>query len=210
MYPCDELFMRSLVCYLGVYFPCPCPTRAINTTITLSWAHKQFATRVHALFDIYIYICVISTFHHCYTLVNNVQNTIHCKYSFSITFEKRYTLHSSPISCAQFKPLCFLIQIILHLPCGTILDRVWDVFIKSHRNVAASIRTSALIAMFMGPTWGPSGADRTQVGPLLAPWTLLSRYLLRHHRVGIGIPIIKLKWSSDLQFRMFKMPFPCQ
>ena len=28
--------------------------------------------------------------------------------------------------------------------------------------------------MFMGPTWGPSGADRTQVGPMLAPWTLLS------------------------------------
>ena len=30
----------------------------------------------------------------------------------------------------------------------------------------------ALIARFMGPTWGPSGADRTQVGPMLAPWTL--------------------------------------
>ena len=32
---------------------------------------------------------------------------------------------------------------------------------------------SILIAGFMGPTWGPSGADRTQVGPMLAPWTLL-------------------------------------
>ena len=26
----------------------------------------------------------------------------------------------------------------------------------------------------MGPTWGPSWAERTQVGPMLAPWTLLS------------------------------------
>ena len=26
----------------------------------------------------------------------------------------------------------------------------------------------------MGQTWGPSGTDRTQVGPMLAPWTLLS------------------------------------
>ena len=26
----------------------------------------------------------------------------------------------------------------------------------------------------MGPTWGPSGADRTQVGPMFAPRTLLS------------------------------------
>ena len=32
----------------------------------------------------------------------------------------------------------------------------------------------SLIARFMGPIWGPSGADRTQVGPMLAPWTLLS------------------------------------
>ena len=30
------------------------------------------------------------------------------------------------------------------------------------------------IARFMGLTWGPPGADRTQVGPMLAPWTLLS------------------------------------
>ena len=36
-------------------------------------------------------------------------------------------------------------------------------------------RKTPLIARFMGPTWGPSGADRTQVGPMLAPWTLLSR-----------------------------------
>ena len=39
---------------------------------------------------------------------------------------------------------------------------------------------------FMGPTWGPSGADSPQVGPMLAPWTLLSgelhKYLLYINR----------------------------
>ena len=35
------------------------------------------------------------------------------------------------------------------------------------------MRVPPLIARFMGPTWGPSGANRTQVGPMLAPWTLL-------------------------------------
>ena len=30
-----------------------------------------------------------------------------------------------------------------------------------------------VFARFMGPTWGPPGADRTQVGPMLAPWILL-------------------------------------
>ena len=36
------------------------------------------------------------------------------------------------------------------------------------------LRYTSLIARFMGPTWGPSGAGRTQVGPMLVPWTLLS------------------------------------
>ena len=31
-----------------------------------------------------------------------------------------------------------------------------------------------LIAKFMGPIWGPRGADRTQVGPMLVTWTFLS------------------------------------
>ena len=35
-----------------------------------------------------------------------------------------------------------------------------------------------LIARFMGPACGPSGAARTQVGPMLAPWTLLSGYII--------------------------------
>ena len=47
---------------------------------------------------------------------------------------------------------------------------------------------SSLTERFMGPTCGPSGADRTQVGPMLAPWTLLSRMLLydfRKHSIDV-------------------------
>ena len=36
----------------------------------------------------------------------------------------------------------------------------------------------SLIAIFMGPAWCPSGAGRTQMGPMLAPWTLLSGYYI--------------------------------
>ena len=32
----------------------------------------------------------------------------------------------------------------------------------------------SLITRFTEPTWGPSGDDRTQVGHMVAPWTLLS------------------------------------
>ena len=44
-------------------------------------------------------------------------------------------------------------------------------FVRFRRRLISEL---PLIARFMGPTWGPSGADRTQVGPMLAPWTLLS------------------------------------
>ena len=40
-------------------------------------------------------------------------------------------------------------------------------------------------ARFVGPTWGPSGADRTQVGHMLAPWTLLSGMIHVQHSLSI-------------------------
>ena len=38
---------------------------------------------------------------------------------------------------------------------------------------------ATLIARFIGPTWCPPKADRTQVGPILAPWVLLSGNALK-------------------------------
>ena len=45
---------------------------------------------------------------------------------------------------------------------------------QSHIEGKIMVTMASLIARFMGPTWDPSGADRTQVGPMLAPLTLLS------------------------------------
>ena len=56
----NELFLRLLECYFGVYFPRCFTTREINTKITLSWALKQFVTRVHTLFYIYPPIMVVA------------------------------------------------------------------------------------------------------------------------------------------------------
>ena len=47
-----------------------------------------------------------------------------------------------------------------------------------------------LDARFMGPTWGPSGADRTQVGPMLAPWILLSGFRRLVVRVTLPEPML--------------------
>ena len=43
------------------------------------------------------------------------------------------------------------------------------------RSLFCSVYTQ--IARFMGPTWGPPGSHRPQVGHVLAPWTLLSAYM---------------------------------
>ena len=56
-----------------------------------------------------------------------------------------------------------------HCVTNDLISMVWCI-----PTTTAIITTMTLIARFMGPTWGPSGADRTQVGPMLAPWNLLS------------------------------------
>ena len=40
---------------------------------------------------------------------------------------------------------------------------------------------SSQIAKFMGPTWGPPGSCRPQMGPMLAPKTLLSGFFWLYH-----------------------------
>ena len=40
------------------------------------------------------------------------------------------------------------------------------------------LKITPKIATFMGPTWGPPGSCRPQMGPILTPWTLLWGALL--------------------------------
>ena len=65
-----------------------------------------------------------------------------------------------------------------NLTCSRVCHSTCRVpFVLPHVLVNTQIANASqypLIARFMGPTWGPSGADRTHVGPMLAPLTLLS------------------------------------
>ena len=45
---------------------------------------------------------------------------------------------------------------------------------KNEKNTSLTFAITAQIAKFMGPIWGPPGSCRTQVGPMLGPFTLLS------------------------------------
>ena len=57
------------------------------------------------------------------------------------------------------------------------LSTVVPAFVQTSCVILFQFSKVTLISRFMGPTWGPSGADRAQVGPMLAPWILLSGYL---------------------------------
>ena len=70
-----------------------------------------------------------------------------------------------------------------YAPCFVAICSLWFTLLRSLIRRGYTLYT--LIARFMRPTWGPSGADRTQVGPMLAPWTLLSGYLYIFLRVAI-------------------------
>ena len=55
------------------------------------------------------------------------------------------------------------------------------------------------IAKFMGPTWGPPGSCRPQMGPMLAPWTLLSGIWMYFPQLFqptgvLNIEFIALEW----------------
>ena len=50
---------------------------------------------------------------------------------------------------------------------------------------APVIPPATQIAKFMGPTWGPPRSSRPQVGPMLAPWTLLSGYICLPHNIDV-------------------------
>ena len=79
----------------------------------------------------------------------------------------------------------------------------------SHYNhVCRNAPVLTQIAKFMGKTWGPPGSCRPQMGPMLAPWTLLSGELLPNDRsptvsgaavVAIAIVIIIIKITKKTQ-----------
>ena len=50
-----------------------------------------------------------------------------------------------------------------------------------------AIEISSQIASFTGPTWGPPGSCRPQMGPMLAPWSLLSGVYFANQLITVYI-----------------------
>ena len=57
----------------------------------------------------------------------------------------------------------------------------------------------------MGPTWGPPGSCRPQVGPTLAPWTWLSGVILRVVAVW-GVPVfMPIMWQWRIWIELVRV-----
>ena len=70
------------------------------------------------------------------------------------------------------------------------------------------IQKASLIARFLGPQWGTSGADRTQVDPMLAPGNLLSGFVFR---IATNIHITCVVWNNFGMWKHgFKLWFVCK
>ena len=63
--------------------------------------------------------------------------------------------------------------------------------------------TTSQITRFMGPTWDPPGSCQPQMGPMLAPWTLLSGITGITHMVFLSLCFVF--WSSTTNFTLSSM-----
>ena len=114
-------------------------------------------------------------------------------------------LHSctNPWICCMYRVLWF------HWP-RSICAASWA---KTHTGAKYHMghMMGSLIAMFMGPAWGPPGANRTQVGPMLAPWTLLSGLWLGHQSFIVQSrtdPKVVINVITDLIHKSHNAPAP--
>ena len=97
------------------------------------------------------------------------------------------------VSSIQSHPMIFCYMYITY-PCNASATKVL-IYVEC---ISSAPFKSAQTARFTWPTWGPPGSCWPQVGPILAPWTLLSGsgYAIYHLGYGlnkycyfIGIPV---------------------
>ena len=77
---------------------------------------------------------------------------------------------------------CLIFTTKIPIPEKTVLILRWGpvYHFKISIQCDAIVTKTTQIAKFMAPTWGPPGSCWPQMGPMLAPWTLLSGNFLQN------------------------------
>ena len=137
---------------------------------------------------------------------------------------------STSLVMGIFTPIEFVVYIPIDANfrqlMGVALVRVMGYPVYGIKPFFEAMMTSQ-IAKFMGPTWGPPGSCRPQMGPMLASWTLVSGLLSMGHPGSkttgilvskyerfvhkIAIELVVRKMFAILQAQLFHVhrgPFP--
>ena len=92
-------------------------------------------------------------------------------------------IESRPRSTTPYGPMWPEVKLEFYLTSlhttDTLTLRVMEYFIQLTCYHLADLQPHP-DSKFMGPTWGPPGSCRPLMGPMLAPWTLLSGQCLVH------------------------------
>ena len=114
------------------------------------------------------------------------------RYSRIYVFSNPIVIFKFCTACMKFTPasqLRFLhLNIIKLTVCLRHKSKIIYIQTLSRIFITTTIilhRITAQIAKFMGPTWGPPGSCRPQMGSMLAPWTFLSRSVFHGGVQGI-------------------------
>ena len=107
------------------------------------------------------------SYHHFINTFINVETT-HLKIPMN-----NMDLESRALSVCFCLFVCFSGTVLNLLSQHDLLCCIYLSRMPSCQNYHLDIHLTQ-ITKFMRPSWGPSGSCRPQVGPMLAPWTLLS------------------------------------
>ena len=115
------------------------------------------------------------------------------------TFKKYKILHlSEPLSQHFRKDVWLKIHVMIHL---TVHPKEYGYSSHFWGLYCGLPMVDSLIARFMGRTWGTPVADNTQLGPMLAPWTLLSGFYWYCGKLQWGSPeLYGQPWNSLVFF----------
>ena len=181
-------YQSSFECYFGVCFLSCEATRQLNTKTTLKYTYKPFAKTVHILFYfLHDTMDPNMTIKKQSSNMGSVPNSLSSRSANNVAIDCWWR-HKCifPLDCdaSTWKATNSSDVHFIHdrSRFASRWNWIWPKCCQFYHH-----KWCIQIAKFMGPTWGPPGSCRPQMGPMLAPLTLLSWYTLPGAGITPGI-----------------------